>query len=446
MNNKKELNLFDLTSIGIGSIIGAGIFSMLMTGMGYTGRSIALAMIFSMLITVIQCIRPLFTASMFALNGGLYSQQALILPPILTGTTTISFVIANLSSSVFGISMAQYLAQLVPALTPYIKLLAVVIITAAFLVSIPGTGFLAKVQNVMVVCLYAALIVFIVFGLKADKSAEAMSTPYFANGTVGFLIAAAIMSYTCNGATNIMNVTSSAKNPKRDVPLAFILASAICALIYFLMAHVASGIIPVSEAAGSTLGAVAKEVMPGGLYVFFVIGGAVFSLATTLLGRIAAISAPIVVSAEDGWLPKVFAKKNKNGYPWVTMLFMYLVAVIPAIFDFSFENIVSYILVPSMIVNVACVICCLKMPKQYPEEWASCGMHCPYWLYCVLLILSMFASLITAVFSLAALDMAGIIGNLAIIVFMFVYSYARLKLGKVDMKSVEDIKAKKVAV
>lgn len=436
----RKLNLFDLTSIGVGSIIGAGIFSMLMTGMSMTGRSIALALVFAMVVTVLQCIRNLFMSSMFALEGGLYSQQALVLPPIFTGTTALTFVIANLSSSVFGISIAQYLAQLIPALAPYTTPLGVVILTLFFLASLPGAGFLAKVQNIMTICLYAALGLFIVFGIVNGGSEEAMAAPYFAGGPAGFLMAAAIMSYTCNGATNIMNLTGSAANPKRDVPLAFLISSGICALIYALMGYVASSVIPFDQAGTATLGSAAQQIMPSGLYVFFVIGGALFALASTLLGRIAAISAPIVACAEDGWLPKAMAKRSKNGYPWVTMLVMYLIAVIPAIFNFSLDNIVSFILVPSMIINVACICLGFKLPKQYPDEWVGCSLHCPYWLYCLLLVLSMLASLVTAVFSLLALDTAGLVGNLVIVVFLFAYSYWRIKSGKVELHSVAGVK------
>ena len=162
---KGKLKLFDLISIGVGSVVGAGIFSMLMSGMAMTGRSIALALVGAMLITLLQQVRSIFMSSMFALDSGMYAQQALILPPVFTGMTAVVFVFSNFSFSVFGISIAQYLSQLIPALAPFQRILGVVILTAFFLVTIKGTGFLAKIQNVLAVCMYAALALFIVFGL-----------------------------------------------------------------------------------------------------------------------------------------------------------------------------------------------------------------------------------------------------------------------------------------
>ncbi len=438
---KGKLKLFDLISIGVGSVIGAGIFSMLMSGMAMTGRSISLALVGAMVVTMLQQVRSIFMSSMFALDGGMYSQQALILPPVFTGITVICFVFSNFSFSVYGISISQYLVQLIPALAPFQRVLGVLILTAFFLITVRGTGFLAKVQNVMAVCMYVALAMFIVFGLVKGGTAEAAATPYFAAGPVGFLMAVAVMSFTCNGASNVINLSADTENPKRNIPLGVLLSAGICALIYFLLGHVASSVVPFAQAGSATMGAVAQQIMPHGLYLFFVVGGAIFALTTSLLGGIAAISAPIVAGAEDGWLPKVIAKRTANGYPWVVMLVMYLVAVVPAALNFTLDTIVSFILVPGMFVNVIGICLSFKLPQKYPEAWGKCSLRCPYWLYCVLLVLSIVASLITAIFSLLSLDAVGVIGNLVLTVFLFGFSFWRWKSGKVKLQSIDAVKA-----
>lgn len=106
---------------------------------------------------------------------------------------------------------------------------------------------------------------------------------------MGFLMAAAIMSFTRNGAANVINLSADSKNPKRDIPLSVLLTAGICCLIYFLLGFVSSNVITFEEASGATLGTIAQKVLPGGLYIFFVAGGAIFALSTSLLGGIAAI-------------------------------------------------------------------------------------------------------------------------------------------------------------
>ena len=65
---------------------------------------------------------------------------------------------------------------------------------------------------------------FIVFGLVKGGTAEAAATPYFAAGPVGFLMAVAVMRFTCNGASNVINLSADTENPKRNIPLGVLLS------------------------------------------------------------------------------------------------------------------------------------------------------------------------------------------------------------------------------
>ena len=146
---------------------------------------------------------------------------------------------------------------------------------------------------------------------------------------MGFLMAIAIMSFTCNGATNVINLSADTHNPKRNIPWGVLISAGICALIYFLLGYVASGVVPFAQAGSATLGLGGPADHAGGA-VYLLCGRRRHLCAGHQpLGGIAAISAPIVAGAEDGWLPKSWAKRTKTGYPWVVMLVMYLIAVVP---------------------------------------------------------------------------------------------------------------------
>ena len=119
MHSEKKMSLFDLVFMGIGGCIGAGIYSMLGVGIGLTGRSVAIAFLIAMLFKMSQQTRMIVTSSMFNLSGGIYSQSALVLTPMLTGVAALNNLVAMLSFSVFGISLASYTVLLIPALVPY---------------------------------------------------------------------------------------------------------------------------------------------------------------------------------------------------------------------------------------------------------------------------------------------------------------------------------------
>ena len=123
-----------------------------------------------------------------------------------------------------------------------------------FLISVKGSGALAKVQNIMAICMYLALTIFVAFGITKVQSGGFEGEPYFIGGIMPFLMAIAIMSFTCNGATNIINLSADSEKPKKNIPLAVILTTLICSVIYFLLGYVASGVLPYAQASESNLG------------------------------------------------------------------------------------------------------------------------------------------------------------------------------------------------
>lgn len=436
----KKLKLFDLVSIGVGSVIGAGIFSMLGTGVAITGRSVSLALVFAMIIVFVQNVRGLFLANMFHLEGGMYAQSAIILPKWMTGVSAAVLLISNLSFSVYGISIASYLAQLLPALAPFQTIVAVIITTLAFASTIKGSKFMAKIQNVMVMLMYLALGLFVVFGLmKSDSSAYA-GEPYFISGTNGFLMAIAVMSFTCNGATNVLNLGEDAEKPKKNIPLAVVLTTLVCSAIYFIIGYAATASLSYGEIAGQNLGFIAERIMPQSLYLFFVIGGAIFALLTSLMGGIAGMRYPIVSSAEDGWFPKVFAKKTKDGFPYMVVLTMYIIAIVPIFGNFSLDSIVSFVLVPGAFTSLVGNFLCIGLPKKFPEQWKNKSFKISAGMFAVVMVVSSVANIFVAGFSLMNLDRAGMIGNIAMTVALFAYGYIRSRSSSVKINSLEGIK------
>ncbi len=149
MDNKK-LNVFDLTSIGVGTIIGAGLFSMLGYGIAYTGRGIVIALFLAMALVVLQSIRYPILANVFELDGGMYAYNALTCPRVCAGFTAAQDVFFKLGTqSVTVLAFAMYLEMLFPALIPYRKLVAILVLTVTYICVIAGTKFAARVQNGM---------------------------------------------------------------------------------------------------------------------------------------------------------------------------------------------------------------------------------------------------------------------------------------------------------
>ena len=88
--NKKKLGVAELACYGIGNCIGSGIFVSMGTAIGFTGRSITLALVCACIVVLFAYSYKTLMSGMFVLPGGHYSQSALLQPPILVGVSAIS--------------------------------------------------------------------------------------------------------------------------------------------------------------------------------------------------------------------------------------------------------------------------------------------------------------------------------------------------------------------
>lgn len=436
---KKLMSLFDLTFMAMGGIIGAGIFSSVGSGIGVTGRSITLALIVGMVFQMSQQVRYVFTSSMFKVSGGMYSQDALVLNPYLTGVAGVMLIINALNWAVYGISIASYLGDLFPVLKNAPKLTAAAALAVFFVIGYIGVSAFTKVLNVFGILKFVALGLFIFYGFSKVQRGGFEGEPYFYGGTADFFTAVALMSFACGGATKIMNVQALAANPKRDIPKAWLMAQLAVVVIYALLGYVASGVAPYDQVANQSLGTIGALFMPVAVTGFFVVGGALMSISTSLLSSIPGTPLTVMGMADDGWLPKIF--KNRL----FVFVLLYIINMIPIFLGFSLSQLISMLLVPSAIVTAIKNYRGMKLPELYPTEWENSPLKCSVGLFKALMAISIVTSLITSAFSARNLTSGQLIGTVVMTIVTFVYPKVRMKSGAVKIVSTTDMDKEEVA-
>jgi APA family basic amino acid/polyamine antiporter len=403
MENRKKLNFFDILCIGIGGAVGSGIFILMGYGIAYTGRSVSLALILGSLVMLLAYMYNIFLVSMFPFKGGTYSQMALLFTPTMVGVNAIFLLLVGFSLSIYSTGIVSYAAAIFPEVAAFPKLLSVAILTLFFASTVRGSKFLAKVQNIMVLILLASIIVFIFMGLERVREGFWSGSDFFSSGIPGFLSATALMGFACQGATAGIALTADTNKPTKTIPLAILCATAVVAVLYFFMGVVASGVLPIKQVTDRNLSAVAEVLFPNWAYIVFILGGAVFALATSLVAAIAALGYPISKIAEDGWLPKIFAKKTRSGFPWATQLAFYIISLIPILTGISFSSIVSLVMIPTMLLAAYCNLACIGIPARYPQQWKKSIFHMPMPLFATVMSLSAVADLFVAYYNFITL-------------------------------------------
>lgn len=436
---KRKLSVAELSCYGIGNCIGSGIFVSMGTAIGFTGRSITLALVVACIVVLFAYAYKTLMSGMFVLPGGNYSQSALLQKPLLVGVTAISGIFSGLAFAMYGLSVVEYASIIFPQIEPYGKFVAIGIITLFFATTFMGGKFMAKFNLVLVGVLILSLLVYILAGLpKVDFStANPFSEGYFSGGPFGFVMAVAMMSFACQGATRPIEMTPDAKDPKRSLPKAILIASFVVMIVYVLIAVVTAGVLPIEQVADKNLGVVAEKIFPRSIYVIFTLGGACFAIATSLYGAIAGIQHPMLATIEDGWLPSVLGKKNKKGYPWVMMLVLYAFAVVPVFVDMGLDDLISLMMIPTMILNLINNCLMFRLLKKYPEAWKNSFFHMPKFAFNITIVLAIIADLIISVSLFTTLEAGDQYFLIGMVVFLFAFSYYRIKAGKIDLKALE---------
>jgi APA family basic amino acid/polyamine antiporter len=358
-------------------------------------------------------------------NGGGYSYVKKLIGPRAGFIYLGMFVLTQVLIATFALGFAQYFAALVPSANQ--TLVAMVILILATLVNYFGVKTAASVQNIMVACLLAALALFAIFGLpKVDWSNMALTAEnLMPNGVKNFLTGVALLSFATGGAKFLAETAGEVKNAGKTVPRAMILSTVIVAVFYALIGVVASGVLPLDDVAFQPLTLVAQTIFPAWLYYFFIIGGALFALATTLNGTLSWVTRGLQLSAQEGWLPEVCAKENKGGTPVVLLLVFFVVGAIPILSGMDTTTISNMGVGLNQVCLVMEVIACWRLPKVMPEAYENATMKLKLPVLYVLLVLSIILNVGTFIITMDGMTPAVLIGIAVFVVLLIVYTMFR---------------------
>ena len=269
---KKTLTATTLVALGIGAIIGAGLFSI--TG-GAAANNAGPAITISFIVAAFGCAFAGLCyaefASMIPVAGSAYTYSYATMGEFVAWIIGWDLVLEYaVGAATVSISWSRYLVKFLGyfninldaayTLSPFdggiINVPAVVIVILVSLLLIRGTKESAFVNGIIVTLKVAVVLVFIALGWKYIHPEN--YTPYIpANtgkfgefGFSGIVRAAAIVFFAYIGFDAVSTAAQEAKNPKRDMPIGILLSLGICTVLYILFAHVMTGVSNYTQFAG----------------------------------------------------------------------------------------------------------------------------------------------------------------------------------------------------
>ena len=266
----RSLGAFQLTMLGIGAVIGTGIFVLTAEAAQKAGPGMMISFIIAGAVCAFAGLCYAELSSMVPVAGSAYTYTYAVLGEVLAWMVGWALVLeyalgasavavgwshhfVGLLHDFGGIDIPQAIAN-APNDGGIINLPAVIITILITWLLVIGTTESARVNAILVMVKLAALALFLVLALpvmQADKF-----TPFMPTGMTGVAGAAASIFFAYVGFDAVSTAAEETINPQRNVPIGLIGSLAICTLIYMLVAAGAIGAIgaqPVTDAAGVLL-------------------------------------------------------------------------------------------------------------------------------------------------------------------------------------------------
>ena len=322
-NLKRTISLVHLVGIEVGQSIGAGIFALTGIALALTGPSLPLAFLAAAVPVAMAMAVLAMLASAQPISGGTYYYGSRFFSPVASFTGVWAYILGAVLGMfpLYALTGATFLQAVLPSL-PRLPV-ALALLAVFYLTNLLGARIAIWVQAIMVVLLLAALGLFSGLGLPQVRIEH--FSPLFTGGLGGFAVAASILTFTILGANAAVELGDEIVEPRRNIPLSFLISIPLVTLVYVIIAVVAAGVAPWVGRQEDSLAAVAAGFMSGPAFVYFVLGGGFLAVVTTLNATYLWGTKSLVVISEDGLFPRALARISPRlGTPhwFLTIIFL----------------------------------------------------------------------------------------------------------------------------
>lgn len=379
---KRQLGLFGAVMMGLGSIIGTGVFVSIGIGAGLAGPAVIVAMVIGAFIALFNGLSSAQLAANHPVSGGTYEYGYRYLNPSLGFIAGWTFLLAkSASAATAALGASAYLGDFIGLDGAWRVPLAFIIVIIFTLLLLGGLKRSNAVNTVIVTMTLVALSSFIIGGLPNVSGDNLI--PFFADdmGISNLLYASALMFVAYTGYGRIATLGEEVHEPRKIIPRAIITTLFVTMMLYVLVGLVAIGTLGASELSAS----VAQNRAPleeaartfSSPIAMLIAIGAITAMLGVLLNLILGLSRVLLAMGRRGDMPRITAKLNASQTtPTIAVMVMgvvisglVLIGDVKTTWSFSAFNVLIYY----GITNLAA----LRLSPQerlFPRWLAVCGL------------------------------------------------------------------------
>lgn len=326
----KSMNARDLMAIGIGTVIGTGIFILPGTiAANFAGPGVSLSFLFSAIVCALAAMCYAEFASALPVAGSAYSYGNVVfgefLGWLLGWALVLEYMLAVASVSTgwaayfntllegFGLHLPKALSgPFDPAHGTYLNIVALVIVLLITVMLSRGMQSSIRINNIAVFLKIAIIVIFIIAGSFFIKPRNYQPfLPYHMSGvihgaTIGFF---AYLGFDC-----VSSSAAEVKNPKRNMPLGIIGTLAVATILYMGVAIVLTGMVKYTKLNVANPVAFALQMVHQTWLAELLSIGALIGMFTMMVSMIYSSSRLIYAIGRDGLLPSFLGKLDPKSH------------------------------------------------------------------------------------------------------------------------------------
>jgi basic amino acid/polyamine antiporter, APA family len=350
---RRAVGALDLTALGIGAIIGTGIFVIIGEAIGQSGPAIVLSFVLAGVTCVFSALSYAELASSLPVSGSAYTYAYATMGELFAfvigwdlmleyGVAVAAVSVGwgsyfvELLDSLFGVTLADSIT-LPPGEGGDVNVPALLLVIAAAGLLVSGVRHTARTNTVMVFVKIGVLLFFIAVAASAFTGDN--FSDFAPSGLSGIESAAALIFFAYIGFDAISTASEETRRPQRDLPVAIIASLLIATLLYILVSVAAVGALPADQLAGddAPLATALSEGAGIGWGADIVAFGALAAISSVVLTMLFGQTRIAYSMCRDGLLPERLATIwERTRTPLVlTVLFAVPIALIAAFLPLS---------------------------------------------------------------------------------------------------------------
>lgn len=322
----RTLSAFDLAMLGVGAVIGTGIF--VVTGVAaaeHAGPGLVLSFVLAAIVCVFAALCYAEFASTVPAAGSAYTYSYAAFGELLAWVLGWDLILEyGIAASAVAIGWSGYFQSLLsgfglhiphsltsaydPVNGTYFDLPAAVIIMLITILLTKGAKKTARFNTVMVFIKLGVVLLFIAVGVWYVKPGN--WSPFLPYGFHGVAAGASAIFFAYIGFDSVSTAAEEVRNPQRDMPIGLIASLGICTLLYVAVSLVLTGIVPYTKLNVKNPVAFALEYIGQDWAAGLLSLGAIAGITTVLLVLLYGQSRLFYAMSRDGLLPAIMSRVN----------------------------------------------------------------------------------------------------------------------------------------